>query len=55
MEATGSQQVYCKYLDLSSLACVSKFSQGILLEEPRLDILVNNAGVTGTYRKYILS
>ncbi|XP_047022359.1 retinol dehydrogenase 11-like [Helicoverpa zea] len=45
VSATGNDDVHFKQLDLSSLASVRAFAEGIIKNEKRLDILVNNAGV----------
>uniref|UniRef100_A0A2A4IXN8 Retinol dehydrogenase n=1 Tax=Heliothis virescens TaxID=7102 RepID=A0A2A4IXN8_HELVI len=45
VSATGNADVHFRQLDLSSLASVRAFAEGILKTEKRLDILVNNAGV----------
>ena len=42
---SGNENVFVEKLDLSSLASVRQFADGILRNEPRLDILINNAGV----------
>lgn len=44
---SGNEKVFVEKLDLSSLASVRQFADGILKNEPRLDILINNAGVMG--------
>ncbi|CAH0702901.1 unnamed protein product [Spodoptera exigua] len=43
--STGNSDVHYRHLDLSSLASVRTFADGIIKSENRLDILVNNAGV----------
>ncbi|XP_049694775.2 retinol dehydrogenase 11-like [Helicoverpa armigera] len=45
VSATGNDDVHFRQLDLSSLASVRAFAEGIIKNEKRLDILVNNAGV----------
>ena len=47
-EASGSENVVLKKLDLASLASIRTFSSEVLDEEDRIDILINNAGVMFT-------
>lgn len=44
-KATGNADVHYRHLDLSSLASVRAFADGVIKTEKRLDILINNAGV----------
>jgi len=44
-QASKSDKVRFKQLDLASLASVKKFAAAILEEESRVDILINNAGI----------
>ena len=44
-EASKSEEVILKKLDLASLASVRQFSEEILQEESHIDLLINNAGV----------
>ncbi len=37
-----------RYLELSSLAVIHHFAEGVLRDYPRLDLLVNNAGIMAT-------
>lgn len=37
-----------RYLELSSLAIIRDFAEGVLRDHPRLDLLVNNAGIMAT-------
>ncbi|KAJ8733300.1 hypothetical protein PYW08_001598 [Mythimna loreyi] len=45
IKATGNTDVHYRQLDLSSLASVRAFADGVIKTEKRLDILINNAGV----------
>ncbi|KAJ8727561.1 hypothetical protein PYW07_001680 [Mythimna separata] len=45
IKTTGNTDVHYRNLDLSSLASVRAFADGVIKTEKRLDILVNNAGV----------
>ena len=47
-QASGSDNVAFKRLDLASLASVRTFAAEILQEEERVDVLINNAGVMFT-------
>lgn len=44
---SGNGNVFVEKLDLSALASVRQFANGILKNESHLDILINNAGVMG--------
>ena len=44
-EASKSEEVVLKKLDLASLASVRQFSEEILQEESHIDLLINNAGI----------
>ena len=44
-QASKSDEVSFKQLDLASFASIKKFAAEILEEEPRIDILINNAGI----------
>lgn len=46
---SGSENVYVRILDLSSMASVRKFVEEFLQDEDRLDVLVNNAAVSGRW------
>ena len=42
---TGNESVFCKSLDLASMASIRKFSEDILETEDKIDMLLLNAGV----------
>ena len=44
-EASGSEKVHLKRLDLASLKSIRSFAEEINATEERLDILINNAGI----------
>lgn len=47
IEFSGNKDIYCRQLDLTSLASVREFCNEILRTEKRLDVLINNAGAGG--------
>lgn len=47
IQETKNSQIYCRQLDLGSLASIRAFVREFIVEESRLDVLINNAGLTG--------
>ncbi len=45
LEETPDAKLDLRYIDLSDFSSVEEFSQGIIVEYPKLDVLLNNAGL----------